>query len=308
MRKPPSVCVVLLVASAFLCGPGPRADAQPEMQRRLEALAPSDPKGYFLLAEDVASEARTIEDVQLARRLYVLAFVLADRAGDGQADRDFPIAASACLGLAAMETTDTRRRWLRALAGRLDHRYADRRWDAPGGVEQTNDAALMLAEMIGLMLSGDGSLARERLDDPRVAALFAQTREILDRPGSGASSAAVVREAQVWPCPECGNARGVPDRAQGGQVQRLCSTCRGNPGPVISREALIAYLGYQSLLLKGTQKSWSAQLAVGLGRPLLDPEPSEVAPSMGVDPSKVHFRSGRWLSDEELLELPGGGG
>ena len=65
----------------------------------------------------------------------------------------------------------------------------------------------------------------------------------------------------------------------------------------------MAYLAYESLLLHGTQKSWSAELAVGRGRSLLDPEPSEVAPSMGVDPTKVHYRDGKWLDDRELMEL-----
>lgn len=303
-RRWTSVFLLLLTMLAVT----PHAQAQLDTDRRLEALAPADPMGYFLLAEEVAAESRTIENLQLARRLYVLAFALADRSPARQAEQEFPLAASACLGLAALETTDARKQWLRALAGRLDSRYAERRWDASGGPEQASEAAILLAEAVGLALSGDGSLARERLDDPRVAALLDQTREMIDRPGSPASSAAIAREAQIWPCPECGNARGVPDRAQGGQTMRLCSTCRGNPGPVITREALIAYLGYQSLLLRGTQKSWSAQLAVGLGRPLLDPEPSEVAPSMGVNPAQVHFRNGRWLTDEQLLELQNAGG
>lgn len=301
-------CKAILCIMAWVWTPVGGALAQGDLDRQLEALSPSDPMGYFLLAEDVASEPRSIESVQLARRLYVLAFTLADRAKADPAEEAFPLAASACVGLAALETTEARRRWLRALAGRLDERYAERRWDASSQTEQPSDASLLLAETIGLALSGDGSLARERLDDPRVAALLEQTRDILDRPGSGASSAAIVRETQIWPCPECANARGVPDRAEAGQTQRLCSTCRGNPGPIITRETFIAYLGYQSMLLRGTQKSWSAELAVGLGRPLLDPEPSEVAVSMGVDPSEVHYRKGRWLNDEELMELTGGGG
>ena len=281
--------------------------AQSDYKRQLESLAPSDPKGYFLLAEDIAGQSRGVEDVQLARRLYVLAFVLAQKGRaidpDNPEGSDFPIAASACLGLADLESTEDRKRWLWALAGRLDERYAARRWDSSNQSDTPNEAALLLSEAIGLALSGDGSLARERFDDPRVITLLEQTRDLLDRPGNEASSSAIRRDAEVWPCPECGNARGVPDRSEGGQVRRLCSTCRGNPGPVISRDAFVAYLAYQSALLHGTQKSWSAELVVGRGRTLLDPEPSEVAPSMGVDPTKVHYRDGKWLDDRELMEL-----
>jgi len=297
------VAAILLLA---LCTRA--AGAQPDRERRLEALSPTDPLGYFLLAEEVAGESKGIEDVRLAQRLYVLALVLDQRRPSRDPGAPFPIAASACLGLADLEPSKDRKRWLLALAGRLDSRYAERRWDGEPSADQPTEAALLLSEAIGLVLSGDGSLARQRLDDPRVRTLLEQTRDLLDRTGSQASSAAFQREALVWPCPECGNARVVPDRAQGGQAVRFCSTCRGNPGPVISREALVDYLRYQSLLLRGTQKSWSATLAVGLGRPLLDPEPSEVAPALGVDPARVHNRGGRWLTEQEFMESRGTGG
>lgn len=281
------------------------ARAQDDLESKLEALSPGDPAAYFRLAEDVADQARDVESVQLARRLYVLAFMLADQS-QSDTDAEFPIAASACVGLAALERTEDRKRWLLSLAGRLDERYAKRRWDTMSDDEQASEAALLLSEAIGLVLSGDGSLARERFDDPRVTKLLEETRDILNRPGSGASSTGIQREAEIWPCPECGNARGVPDRSEGGQVRRFCSTCRGNPGPVITRETLVAYLSYQSLLLHGTQRSWSAELAVNQGRPLLDPQPSEVPVNMGVNPTKVHYRDGQWLDDEELMELQDG--
>ncbi len=295
-----SVRLMCLLAVLVMRG----AFAQDDLERKLESLSPIDPEGYFLLAEDVAGSSSGIEDVRLARRLYVLAFVLAqkEQAG-GEDEASFPIAASACLGLASLETAEDRKRWLRALAGRLDERYSARRWDSDAENDTPSEAGLLLAEAIGLALSGDGSLARQRFDDPRVSALLEETRDIIDRPGTEASTSAIQHDAEVWPCPECGNARGVPDRAEGGQVKRLCSTCRGNPGPVISRDAYIAYLAYQSMLLHGTQKSWSAELVVGRGRTLLDPEPAEVAPSMGVDASKVYYRDGKWLDSQELMEL-----
>lgn len=276
------------------------AQAQESYESRLESLTPSNPIAYFRLAEEVASSGGTADEQQLARRLYAIAFALTSDESSIK-DSEFPIAASACLGLADLERSTSRKRWLLALAGRIDPRYATRSWDASEQANPSNEAALLLAEAIGLSLSGDGSLARERFDDPRVAALLEETRGILDRPGTGASSTLIKREAQIWPCPECGNARAVPDRSEGGQVRRLCSTCRGNPGPVISRDTFVAYLAYQAVILHGTQRSWSADLAVNQGQPLLDPQPEEVAVYVGIDPTKVYYRKGRWLDWSEVM-------
>ena len=290
---------IAFIAGAFLLAAF-GTQAQQSYESRLESLTPSNPIAYFRLAEEVASSGGTADEQQLARRLYAIAFALTSKDTTAK-ESEFPIAASACLGLADLERSTSRKRWLLALAGRLDPRYATRSWDASEQANPSNDAALLLAEAIGLSLSGDGSLARERFDDPRVAALLEETRGVLDRPGTGASSTLIKREAQIWPCPECGNARAVPDRSEGGQVRRLCSTCRGNPGPVISRETFVAYLAYQAVILHGTQRSWSADLAVNQGQPLLDPQPEEVAVYVGIDPSKVYYRKGRWLDRSEVV-------
>lgn len=292
MKLATIICLAIFAA----CG----AQSQQSFEAKLESLAPSDPIAYFRLAEEVASSGGTADDQQLARRLYAIAFLLTSDETDSH-ESEFPIAASACLGLAELERSTTRKRWLLALAGRLDPRYASKSWDASEQANSSSEAALLLAEAIGLSLSGDGSLARERFDDPRVESLIEETRGILDRPGTGASSTLIKREAQIWPCPECGNARAVPDRSEGGQVRRLCSTCRGNPGPIISRESFVAYLAYQAVILHGTQRSWSADLAVNQGRPLLDPQPEEVAVYVGIDPTKVYYRKGRWLDRSEVM-------
>ncbi|HED54512.1 MAG TPA: hypothetical protein ENJ00_09990 [Phycisphaerales bacterium] len=299
--------LILLIAVIFASA----VPAQPATLRfadRLERLAPDDPLAYFELAEDVTDVAGGIEDTRLAQRLYVLALSLS--LDNPRADREagFPIAASSCLGLAALERSDDRQRWLRALAGRLDARYAIRRWDVPERSDQNHEVPLLAAEAIGLVLSGDGALARDRLDDPRVAALLDRTRDVLDRPGTKASLTALMQEAQIWPCPECGNVRAVPDRNEGGRARRLCSTCRGNPGPVLDDQSFAAYISYQSVLLQGVQHSWSAELAVGGGKPLIDPEPEEVAPAYEIDPAKVYFRFGQWTASPDGLEQDASGG
>jgi len=289
----------------------PMASAQSAKVRfadRLGRLTPSDPIGYFELAEEVTDVAGGIEDTMLARRLYVLSLTLSLTRPEADRKAGFPIAASSCLGLAALERSDERRRWLQALAGRLDARYAVRRWDVPATQDQSTEVPLLAAEAVGLVLSGDGTLARDRLEDPRVHALLDRTRDVLDRPDTKASLTALEQEAQIWPCPECGNARAVPDRNAGGRARRLCSTCRGNPGPVLEDQTFAAYIAYQSVLLQGVQRSWSAELAVGGGKPLIDPEPGEVAPVFEIDPSEVYFRFGRWSSTSDGLEPSTGGG
>lgn len=276
-------------------------------ERELTALSPADPLSYFLLAEEIADVAAGTKEIALARRLYVLSIELA--AGNPDVDRaaGFPVASSASVGLAHIEKIEPRKRWLLALAGRLDERYAVARWDVQEEEPEADEVALLLAEAIGLVLSGDGSLARERFDDPRVMSLLESSRDAIDRPGSGASTSAIQREAQVWPCPECANARIVADRSKGGSARRLCSTCRGNPGPVIDHDTFVSYLAYQSLLLKGVHKSWSSELAVGRSGPLLDPDVSEIAPTMRIDPELVYYRNSRWVSRDEVLENDAGG-
>ncbi|NEQ51159.1 MAG: hypothetical protein F6K11_13655 [Leptolyngbya sp. SIO3F4] len=276
-------------------------------EAKLEALAPSNPLGYFLLAEEVADVANKNDDIELARRLYVLAIVLSENKPQVDKSAGFPVTASASVGLASLEKIESKKQWLFALAGRIDERYAARRWDVTGSDLVADEASLLLSEAIGLTLSGDGSLARTRFDDPRVSSLLEETSDGVNGPTSRASATQILREADIWPCPECSNARIVADRSKGGSARRLCSTCRGNPGPVLDKQTFIDYLAFQSALLEGNQKSWSSELAVEGAAPLRDPDVSEIAPTMGVDPELVYFRSGEWVSREAVLENVDGG-
>jgi predicted RNA-binding Zn-ribbon protein involved in translation (DUF1610 family) len=271
-------------------------------ERELSALSPANPLSYYLLAEEISDVAIDKGEMNLARRLFVLSIELSEISPEADRNAGFPLASSASVALADIETIQPRKRWLLALAGRLDERYSAKRWDVQEDEPETDEVALLLTEAIGLVLSGDGSLARERFDDPRVLGLLESTRDAIDRPGTDASTSAIQREAKIWPCPECGNSRIVADRSQGGSARRLCSTCRGNPGPVIDHDTFEAYIAYQSLLLAGVHKSWSAELAVGLSGPLLDPDVSEIAPMMRIDPELVYYRNGTWVSREDVLE------
>jgi len=122
---------------------------------RLEALSPDDPEAYYRLGEEVADVAQGTDQVSLARHLYVVAFEL-ERARGGRSG----LGASVCLALASIERLDSRRAWLRALAGAMDERYAANEWFQSTRREVDPQTALTVARVLGHARAGDGHLAR----------------------------------------------------------------------------------------------------------------------------------------------------
>jgi hypothetical protein len=262
----------------------------PEIESRLAELDGSDAKAYFLLAEEVADEARTAQHVRLARQLYVLAYEIEREAG-GQR----PLAPSICLGLRAIERVDDTRAWLAAMAGALDSRYEEPDWATSPDAGATEAGAFKTATMLGMARSGEGSHALSLRDDPEV-------RQTLNRYASMLGAAAVNAidsMIRTWPCPECGNDRSVRRRTSQGIETRLCNTCLGNPGPKLSIEEYIAQLRFESRLLRGVQRSWSAQLAMDRGAPLLDADPDgltrALAARYGLQTERRLWRDGAWV-------------
>ena len=257
---------------------------------RLEALRPEDPQGYFLLAEEVADTAETGDAVHLARTLYVLAFHLElRRAAHGA------IAASAAVGLAQIERLERDRRWLLAMAGAIDHRYASPDWNVPASVSVSEETAYLAATAIGLARSGDGREAKRLLEDRGVKDLLRRYERAIGSTGETGALFRIEKYTEQWPCRECGNARVVTKPTERGPELRLCSTCRGNPGPRLSDEEFVAQLRFESYLLNGIQRSWAAQTMVDHGAPLRDPDPGDLAEAMGVDVNKPYWRSGQWV-------------
>ncbi|MGP1272601.1 MAG: hypothetical protein ACTS22_04655 [Phycisphaerales bacterium] len=259
---------------------------------RLESLSSDDPEAYFLLAEEVADVAASPEELDLARRLFVLSFWLAG---------DDPTAAwlrpSVCIALAAIEPGEERRRWLRALATRLDASYGARRWDLSGEPDADAEVRLRLAEFVGLVRSGDGTLARDRLDFPGALAL-AERYQNAPLPGSAAVTwPRLLTEAEVWPCPECGNARTVVDPGDRETGRILCPTCRGNPGPLLTDRDLAASVAFEAVVLSSPAETWSAEASVNRVGPLRDPDPAELSSMYRIDVNRTVFRDGRWITD-----------
>ncbi len=261
--------------------------AIPDLTPRLVALDPADPDAYFLLGEEVADVAVEESERALARRLYLIAFDRWRELGD---DRS---AASACIALTTVVSTDRDRRWLRAVARSLDSRHGAAPWEAPSAINVDPIVAYQAATALGASRSGDGVAARQLLSDPGVLLVLERFKGVL-QPAGGLTR--VQRDANVWPCPECRNTRVSRSRVPGDPSEMICASCRGDPGPRMRDQEIIAHLRLESLLLAGVHESWAAQIVSDDGAPLRDPSPDAVARTLGIDTGESLFRDGSWVA------------
>lgn len=285
--------------------PEPQVDSQPslapDIRSRLEALVPSRPDLYYELGEEISDLASDPRAVELARHLYVLAFHL-DRARGGQ-----QLAAQACLALAGQTGNERDRRWLLALADVLDRRYARPEWIRRADDAVSSQEGYNAAVVLGLLRSGEGHIARKRLAEPGVSPTLAAFERLLSPTGDTGAMRWIEREVGRWPCPECHNQRIVKKGGGKDTIVKLCITCGGNPGPKLDNTALVTHLRFESQLLHGIQRSWSAQGWSDRGAPLRDPDPENLAKQFDVDPERTLWRNGRWVAPPSPEELPPGG-
>jgi len=297
MSRPSPIVVVLgfVAAGLFAIGgagrmsqPGAGVDAK--LAARLADLRPENPEAYFLLAEEVADVAVDADEIKLASSLYALAFEL-----DRQPGRAGELAASAVLGLAAIERLDRDKRWLISLAGAIDRRYGMPDWNVGVSASITDELAYDAATVLGQARAGEGRDARRLMDKPGVTETLRRYERLIGSTGETGALSRLDKYMQGWPCPECGNSRTVTKMSERGPELRLCGTCGGNPGPKLSEEEMIAQLRFEAVLLNGIQRSWSAQMVVDLGATLRDPDPEELGKSYGVEASRPYWRGGRWV-------------
>ncbi len=256
---------------------------------RLARLSPDRPVEYYLLAEEVANEADERADIELARRLYVLAFALGD-----QAESPPWLRASSCVALASLERDAARRRWLYAVAAILDERYAGVAKDTKPLAEFSRELRLAFAEYLGLVRAGRGVLARAQLERPGMEELLDAVGEAVLGLQNAPSLARIRGEAGVWPCKQCGNARSVPDPSDPDTRRILCPNCRGNPGPLLSDEDRLGYVALEAIALRADGRTWSAEHAMLRTGPLLDPDPDRVPEVYQIDTSRSVYKSGEW--------------
>lgn len=276
-----------------------RQGTQPESRElRLEALTPSNPDGYFKLGEEVLDAASTPADRALAIRLFVLAAILDAQPSDAAKPSTLPhaTAGSAVRALAETTTRQADRDWLDNLARLVDPRQAGAPWlirkDAPAA-ESMN---FQIVQALGFVRAGDGVRAKRLLSRPELFSRLESYEPVMRRLGVSSSASSLLREADRWPCRDCGGARVVKRAGTPGQ-SRICTNCRGTPGPDISPEQLFAQLRFELWLLKGSERSWGAQEAADRGAPLSEPTVAELPRRFDIDPALVLYRQGKWVID-----------
>lgn len=295
---------IALLMSVLVSGPGASAEQPPSaapvqataplgetLESRLAGLNPASPEGYFELGEEVAQDRHDPARLALARTLFVLAFSL-DRATPGQR-----VAASSCLALADLATSERDRRWLISIADTIDGRRYRPDWVRRAEESASSHTAYLAATALGLVRSGDGIAARQVLEEPGVRPLLVKYERMLAPDSESGFTRFLEREAAKWPCPECHNDRIVKKTGTGRDVQyRLCTNCRGSPGPQFPLSGLITQLRFESALLSGIQRSWSAQVAADAGAPLRDPDPDELSKVFGVNVARTVWQDGAWVA------------
>lgn len=271
--------------------PTPKVAIDAATSAKLAALRPENPQAYFDLAEEIADTADEEPQAVLARTLYVLAFEL-----DRQKGAATQLAAASALGIARVERLERDKRWLIAIAGAVDRRYALPDWNVGASPSISDEAAYKAATVLGLARAGEGREARRVFDQPGVADVLKRYERAIGTTGQTGALSRLTKYMQQWPCGECSNQRVVSKPGEKGPELRLCPLCRGNPGPRLDEEEYIGQLRFEAALLNGIQRSWAAQVIVDQGAPLRDPDLSEVAPTYGVDPAKPYWQAGQWGS------------
>lgn len=275
------------------------SDAQPRelaphIVERLRALEPADPAAYFLLGEEIVEAAASKSDEDLARQLFGLAFELDRRDGSPTW-----IAPSSCIAIASLARLESDERWLRALANRIDPSYAPPSWTGTNGVgDSVSEAVFNTAEAVGETRAGNGLQARALLEKPGVRELLLRYGRLLGFSASTGAAWQIEQWAGDWPCRECGNERVVFRPNTEPPSYRECYTCRGNPGPALSNDQIIAQLRFESRLLQGISRSWGAQLAIDMGTPLREPIADELAAVLNIDADAPYWRDG-WVSSPD---------
>lgn len=276
-----------------------------DIDHRLAALDPARPEDYFLLAEDLAAERQELACRGLARQLFALAGI-----ADHRSQKPAGLLRPVCLGLADLASSQSEKRWLRAMALQAQteaERPNPNAGNAPRPLpaEVADRMALELATALGYVRAGEGRRAQRLLERPGVRDLLETYQDLLDESGlSGGADRIAALAAQYPFCAECRNRRVVNVPGDKNTRFRVCPRCAGVPGPRLETAEVLAQLRLESALLKGIHRLWSAQLAADGDRPLLDPDPEELAARLRLDPTALYFREGRWTANQGATANP----
>lgn len=257
----PGVAIAIVTLAVFAQAPvGAPGPVDERWTQRLETLRPEDPLAYFELAEELADRADDEQSRTLVRHLFALAGAL-----------DPPhLGRSACLALADLETDVTARRRLLALAsllggGPLGSALGTQGADGLGG-DASLGAVVALTESFSHYRRGEGPRALTAIRTPGATELLT---------------------AYEWVIP--------------GGVRRYLEDARLHRGrlrPSISTAQLERMLEFEVAILAGADRSWSSDLLLTRGRPLIEVDPDRLAQSLGVNPDRPLYRGGRWVAGE----------
>ena len=226
---------------------------------RLAELRPEDPRAYFLLAEEIADVAA---DDEALLNLARQLFGLAGVLNTQELGR------SACLALADLAEDDIERRRLLALGWLIDDRgaatgAADRLARPPSDL----DSAMALSEAFSYYRRGQGSRALSALDRARATELLEAHGDLLR-----------------------GGAR---------RFMEDCKLYRGPLRPTLSDADITRMLQLELALLTDSQRSWSSQMLLSRGRPLIEVDPEKLPETLRVDVSRPYYRDGRWVPSDQ---------
>lgn len=171
---------------------------------------------------------------------------------------------SACLALADLETGEHAKRRLLALAAMLDS--AGFGAALTQAVEPDRAAALAVAEACGHYRLGEGTKAGAALRTPGAM-------ELLETYGDFFRG---------------GARRFVED----------CKLYRGSRRPMLDDQELTRMLRFEAALLAGANRSWSGELLLTSGRPLIEVDPDRLDETLEADVSRACFRDGQWVACE----------
>lgn len=227
-------------------------------ESQLEALDPADPLSYFLLAEEIADAAQTPRQLQLAQHLFALAAVLAPD----------QLSSSACIAIAHLtEQHPQNKRRFMALASLLNRAHPFRLLNHPvddhaAWVQPDDAAVLALCESMSFYRRGLITRATQRLERAGAINLLQSISHALS-----------------------------PRITEDLLASR--PTIRSRPEP--SPRDIVLMLQVEAALLAGTQRTFSADLALSGSTPLIDVDPTHLAEALSVDPTRTRFRNGHWV-------------
>ena len=172
---------------------------------------------------------------------------------------------SASLALADMEDREHVKRQLLALAALLDERGGVAGWGQPEDAPQISaSAAVAVGEALSYYRRGRGPRALAVLETPEATALLESSADVL----------------------RGGAKRFIED----------CKLYRGQRKPMVTEDDLRRMLQLEAALLAGADRTWSSQLLLGRGRPLVEVDPDNLQQTFGVDASRPYYRLGRWVA------------